>query len=132
MKHYYAVIETGADSSVSVYFPSFPGTTSQADGPAEMYRQAQDALATVVEAMEAGGDALPPSFENGDGGAAEALGAGPTMLVPVEIAGRALRVNVSLNEGLLGRIDDVARRTGTSRSALLARGARLVIAAESV
>jgi hypothetical protein len=54
-----------------------------------------------------------------------------SMLVPVETAGRALRVNVSIDEGLLGRIDEVSKRTGMSRSALLARGARLVIAEES-
>jgi len=53
-----------------------------------------------------------------------------TLLVPVETTGRALRVNVSLDEGLLSRIDDVSRRTGLSRSALLARGARMLIATE--
>jgi metal-responsive CopG/Arc/MetJ family transcriptional regulator len=42
----------------------------------------------------------------------------------------ALRVNISLDEGLLARIDDVSKRTGLSRSALLARGARMVIATE--
>ncbi|MBV8613366.1 MAG: type II toxin-antitoxin system HicB family antitoxin, partial [Acetobacteraceae bacterium] len=52
------------------------------------------------------------------------------LLVPVETAGRALRVNVSLDEGLLARIDDVSKRTGLSRSSLLARGARLLIATE--
>lgn len=50
--------------------------------------------------------------------------------MPVEAAGRALRVNVSLDEGLLMRIDDVSERTGLSRSALLARGARLLIATD--
>lgn len=53
------------------------------------------------------------------------------LLVPVEVAGRALRVNVSLDEGLLARIDDVSKRTGLSRSALLARGARMLIATET-
>jgi len=40
-------------------------------------------------------------------------------------------VNVSIDEGLLARIDDISRRTGLSRSSLLARGARLIIAAET-
>jgi hypothetical protein len=53
-----------------------------------------------------------------------------TLLVPVETAGRSLRVNVSLDEGLLARIDDVSKRTGLSRSSLLARGARMLIATE--
>jgi metal-responsive CopG/Arc/MetJ family transcriptional regulator len=59
------------------------------------------------------------------------LKASTAMLVPVETSGKALRVNISRNESLLSRLDDVARRTGTSRSARLARGARMVIAAES-
>jgi len=95
-------------------------------------RQAKDALATIVEDMEKEGDTLPPSIED------DAI---PdydqstyhdprVLLVPVETAGRALRVNISLNEGLLARIDDVSKRTGLSRSALLARGARMLIATE--
>jgi len=52
--------------------------------------------------------------------------------VPVEAAGRALRVNVSLDGGLLARIDEVSRQTGLGRSALLARGARMLIAIEAV
>jgi metal-responsive CopG/Arc/MetJ family transcriptional regulator len=35
-----------------------------------------------------------------------------------------------LDEGLLARIDDVSKRTGLSRSALLARAARMLIATE--
>jgi hypothetical protein len=33
--------------------------------------------------------------------------------------------------GLLGRIDEIAKRAGLSRSALLAKGARIVIATET-
>jgi hypothetical protein len=53
-----------------------------------------------------------------------------TLLMPMETAGRVLRVNVSVDEGLLARIDDVSKRTGLSHSSLLARGARMLIATE--
>lgn len=53
-----------------------------------------------------------------------------SFLVPVETTGRAPRVNISLDEGLPARIDDASKRTGLSRSALLARGARMPIATE--
>jgi metal-responsive CopG/Arc/MetJ family transcriptional regulator len=53
------------------------------------------------------------------------------LLVPIEVQTRSVRVNVSLDEALLARMDAVADRMGTSRSALLAKGARLAIAAEA-
>lgn len=117
----------------SILFPDFPGVTSVAGRFAEVMRQAKDALATAVEDMEADGVTLPPAVEN-DG--LPDIDRAPfhdprVFLVPVETAGRAVRVNVSLDEGLLGRLDDLSRRTGLSRSALLARGARLAISAEA-
>jgi predicted RNase H-like HicB family nuclease len=135
LRHYYALIEPLDEGrGYSIWFPSFPGTTSHAESPQDVHTQAVDALATVVEAMEADGEALPRSFEAQDGGVTFDAGffkTGTAMLVPVETSGKALRVNISLNEGLLSRLHAVARRTGTSRSALLARGAKLVIATES-
>jgi len=135
VRHYYALVEaTGDGKGYSIWFPSFKGTTSHADTQHDVLRQTMEALATVVEAMEADGETLPLPYEEQDGGVffdAQYLQTSVALLVPVDIAGKALRVNVSLNEGLLSRIDEVARRTGTSRSALLARGAKMVIAADS-
>jgi hypothetical protein len=100
---------------------------------ADIMRQAKDALATVVEDMEADGETLPPSVEddvlpNYD---RSRFHDPQILLVPVDVAGRAIRVNISLDEGLLGRIDEIAKRAGLTRSALLAKGARMVIATEA-
>lgn len=117
----------------SIIFPAFPGVTSVAEALVDIIPQARDALATAVEDMEAEGEALPPAIE--DGAKTPTLPAGlhsPIMLlVPVEVHTRSVRINVSLDEGLLARMDAVASRVGTSRSALLAKGARMAIAAES-
>jgi len=117
----------------SIIFPSFPGVTSTAETLADIIPQARDALATAVEDMESDGEALPPAVE--DGAKTPTLPTGlhsPIMLfVPVEVHTRSVRINVSLDEGLLARMDAVATRMGTSRSALLAKGARLAIAAEA-
>lgn len=59
------------------------------------------------------------------------LGNPIVLMVPTEVRTRSVRVNVSLDAGLLARMDAVAARLGTSRSALLAKGARLAIAAET-
>ncbi len=117
----------------SIIFPAFPGVTSVAETLADLIPQARDALATAVDDMEADDEALPPAVE--DGASQPAVPDGlhnPIMLmVPVEVRTRAVRVNVSLDEGLLARMDAVAARIGTSRSALLAKGARMAIAAEA-
>jgi predicted RNase H-like HicB family nuclease len=121
-----------SETNWSITFPDFPGVTSVAGRFAEVMRQAKDALATAVEDMEKEGERLPPSIEDDT---VPDIATGEfhdprIMIVPVEVVGRATRVNISLDEGLLARIDDVSRRTGLSRSALLARGARMVIATE--
>ena len=107
--------------------------TSVAETLADLFPQARDALAMVVEDMEADREALPPTVEDGADSPVlpNELHLPIMLMVPVEVHTRAVRVNVSLNEGLLARMDAVAARTGTSRSALLAKGARLAIAAET-
>jgi predicted RNase H-like HicB family nuclease len=133
-KHYLAIADKlPGEANWSILFPALPGVTSVAPRFADVMRQARDALATAVEDMARDGEPLPPSIED------DALPdydrsafADPhTLLVPVDVPGRALRVNVSLDEGLLARIDTVSKRTGLTRSALLARAARLLIATES-
>jgi predicted RNase H-like HicB family nuclease len=133
-KNYLAIADLApGEANWSVTFPGFPGVTSVAESFSEVIRQAKDALATAVEDMVADGEALPLAIEDGD---VPAYDRGDfhdprILLVPVDIAGKAMRVNVSLDEGLLARIDDVSKRTGLSRSSLLARGARMVIATET-
>jgi predicted RNase H-like HicB family nuclease len=133
-RHYLAIADRlPGEANWSITFPDFPGVTSVAEQVAAILRQAKDALATAVEDMVKDGEPLPASIE--DDAIPEydpsSYHDPRAFLVPVDTPGRALRVNVSLDEGLLARIDDVAKRTGLSRSALLARGARLVIASEA-
>jgi len=133
-KYYLAVADRHPnESNWSITFPAFPGITSVAENFAGIMRQAKDALATAIEDMQRDNEPLPASIEEN---ALPDYDRTPfhdprTLLVPVETAGRALRVNVSLDEGLLARIDDVSKRTGLTRSALLSRAARLLIATEA-
>ena len=100
---------------------------------ADVMPQARDSLATAIQDMEADGEVLPAAVE--DGAAEPAIPpdahAPMLLLVPADVRTRSVRVNVSLDEGLLARMDAMAARTGTSRSALLALGARMAIAAEA-
>jgi len=121
------------EAAWSITFPHFPGVTSEALDFRDVMQQASDALASMVEVMLEEGDTLPPAIEDGASPAFDTseYDAPYALLVPVEIPGRAVRVNVSLDERLLGRLDEIARRSGNTRSGLLARGARLVIAEEA-
>ena len=133
-KFYLAVADKDPEESLwSILFPSFPGVTSTANRPADLLQQAQEALASAVEVMLEQGLTLPPSVEDDmfpDYDSAD-YHHPVALVVPVEVPGRALRVNISIDEGLLARIDSAAKRSGTTRSALLARGARMVIETEA-
>jgi len=115
----------------SILFPDFPGVTSVAERFADVPLQARDALATAVEDMLAEGELLPPSWEEG------AFSRVPVsefhepryVLVPVEVPENPVRVNVSIDRGLLKRIDDLAQRRGMTRSGFLAEGARELLRA---
>ncbi len=133
-KYYLAVVDrVPEEANWSIVFPGLPGVTSVAEKFGDIMRQAKDALACAVQDMEQDGQALPLSVEEDvvpdyD----RTIFHDPlALLVPVEVSGRSLRVNISIDEGLLARVDDVSRRTGQSRSSLLARGARMLIATEA-
>jgi len=131
---YLAIADKEPDEDAwSITFPALPGVTSQAAEFREIMPQARDALASLVDFLVAENRPLPKALEDGaspDFDPSEYT-APRALLVPVEVPGRAVRVNISLDEGLLGRLDEIARRSGNSRSGLLARGARLVIAEET-
>jgi predicted RNase H-like HicB family nuclease len=131
MRHYIGIAEPTPDGW-SISFPAFPGTVTTGQSLSELLLNAHDALASVVAAMEEDGTAIPESVE--------AVPYGPqynraeyddphVMIVPIETSGKAARINVTMDEGLVARLDSLAERSHASRSALLARGARMVLAA---
>jgi predicted RNase H-like HicB family nuclease len=114
-------------------FPDFPGATTVAGDLDTLYRKAAEMLAFHVAGMLEDGDAIPrvrtldelrrdPAFQADSAGAMVAL-------VQVELPGRAVRVNISMEEGLLRRIDRAAEATGESRSAFLAQAAKARLSA---
>jgi predicted RNase H-like HicB family nuclease len=95
----------------SISFPAFPGTVTTGQDFAELMANARDALASVVAAIVEDGQALPASFESSpeQGYLARAGYQDPhIVLVPVEAGGRAVRINVTMDEGLVARLDTLA------------------------
>ncbi|MBV8739989.1 MAG: type II toxin-antitoxin system HicB family antitoxin [Alphaproteobacteria bacterium] len=133
-RHYIAVADIAPGERMwSIVFPDFPGVTSAASEFAEVPQQARDALATVVDDMLSEGEALPLSVE--EGRQAEP-GRGTFhnpryIVVPVEVPENPTRINVSMDRGLLKRIDETAARRGMTRSGFLAEGARKLLRALS-
>lgn len=122
-----AVIER-ADDGFGVFFPDLPGCTSAGDTVNEAALNAEEALSLHLDGMREDGEAIPaPS-------SIDAIATDPDVdevgrvLVRGEVPGRAIRVQVTIDEGLLARIDRVAK----NRSRFLAEAARAALAAREV
>ncbi len=123
---YSLIHEEGGAYGIS--FPDFPGCVSGGDSLDEAVARGRETLAFHIAGMIEDGDPLPIpralSELKGDADfVADAEGAA-VVAVPIELPGRAVRVNVSLDERLLKAIDRAAHAAGQSRSAFLAEAAR--------
>ncbi len=129
-RYYRALLEEAEDGSWGVVFPELPGCVSHGHDADHATRMAAEALALHLEGMVEDGDAVPeplsllaplPDWLEGED-------VRPfRVLVPVELPGKAVRLNVSFEEGLAQRIDRAADRRGMTRSAFLAEGARRLL-----
>lgn len=123
--HYIAVVDKDENSAFGAWFPDVPGCFSAADEHADLVRNAIEALELHLE-----GDELPQSRDilalREQPEVREALAKG-AFLVEVPFAPpahRPVRLNVSLDQGLVHMIDSVAKKRGMTRSAFLGRAAR--------
>jgi len=125
MSNYIGLIHKEADSDYGVSFPDFPGAVTAGSTLDEARRMAEEALAFHVEGMIEDGETIPePS-------SLESVMADPdnrdavAILVSLKTqAAKAVRINITLPEDILQRIDRFAEANGLSRSGFLARAAR--------
>lgn len=120
---YPAYVHKDESSAYGVTFPDFPGCFSAADEMADLPRMAQEAVEVHFE-----GEELPipapsaPEAWAGD----ERFESGYWLLVDIDLSkinSKAVRLNISLQENLVVRIDAAARARHQSRSAFLAAAA---------
>lgn len=122
---YYPAIIERAGSGYSVFFPDLPGCTSAGDTLQEAALAAEEALSGHLAVSAEHGDDVPSPSD------LDAVERDPDVeevariLVRGERPGRAVRVQISMDEGLLARIDRVAK----NRSGFLAEAARVALAA---
>ena len=116
-------------------FPDFPGATTVAGDLDSLYRKAAEMLAFHVGGMLEDGDPLPAprtldelrqdsAFREDSEGAMVAL-------LDVELPGKSVRVNISLEESILRRIDRAAEAMGETRSGYLAAAAKARLAGDN-
>jgi predicted RNase H-like HicB family nuclease len=121
---YPAIVERGR-AGYGVFFPDLPGCVSAGTTVQEAARNAEEALTGHLLVSAQHGDPIPDPSE------LDAVERDPEVdevariLVRAERPGRAVRINVSLDEGLVAAIDQVA----SNRSGFLAEAARVALLA---
>ncbi len=128
IRYYPALIcENGSQTGYDVVFSDFPGCISFGETMQSAAEAAAEALVLHVEGMVADGEALPPPSAPGfvPDWLSDGIGKATTnVLVPVELPGRSVRANITVDEALLSRIDAAAAQDGNTRSGWLAQAAR--------
>ncbi|MCA0034582.1 type II toxin-antitoxin system HicB family antitoxin [Mesorhizobium opportunistum] len=132
MKQYIGLIHKDAGSDFGVSFPDFPGVITAGKDLDDARSMAEEALALHIEGLVEDGDAIPePSSleavmadaDNRDGVA---------ILVAVKTEARkTVRINVTLPDDVLQRIDAFAEAHGYTRSGFLAKAAEKVMELET-
>lgn len=122
--YYPAIIERASDG-FSVFFPDLPGCVSAGDTVQAAAIGAEEALSGHLAVMIEHGDALPDPSDISAIERDPEVDEVTRLLVRGERPGKTVRVQVTIEEGLLARID----RAASNRSRFLADAARAMLAA---
>lgn len=125
--YYPAIIERG-DEGFGVYFPDLPGCTSAGATVQEAARNAEDALAGHLAVSTQHGDAIAAPSDLDAIERDEEVDEVARVLVRADRPGKAVRLNITLDDGLIAAIDRVA----SNRSGFLADAARAALAARAI
>lgn len=125
MRQYIALIHKDADSDYGVSFPDLPGCVTAGRDLDEARAMAQEALALHLEGLAEDGEALPEPSPLEAVMSDRANRDAVAFLVPAPSAAtKAIRVNVTIPEDVLGEIDRHAEREGMTRSGFLVKAAK--------
>ena len=135
LRYYRALIDQGpAGIAYRVVFPDLPGCTSAGSSVQQAAEQAAEALALHLDGMvEDAADLPEPSAPDAPlpawlarGGQGEVA----RLLVGADVPSRAVRVNVTMEETLLRRMDAAVAAEGASRSGYVMQAVRDRLRAE--
>jgi predicted RNase H-like HicB family nuclease len=125
MRQFIALIHKDAGSDYGVSFPDLPGIATAGVDLDDARRMAEEALALHLSGMEEDGDPIPePSSLEAVMADRENLDGVAILVMAPQKATRAVRVNVTVPEDELERIDRFAAEHGYTRSGFLLRAAK--------
>ena len=129
MATYIAVVHKDPNSDFGVSFPDFPGCITAGSTIDEAKDMAQDAISLHIKGMLEDGEKIPaPSKLEEIIDDPDYMDAVAILLVSVsETKPRSVRVNITVPEDTLRKIDTVAKKKGMSRSSFLVHAAQNAI-----
>ena len=132
MPNYLAVVHKEPASDYGVSFPDFPGCITAGKTIDEAKDLAYEALLLHLDGLREDGEPLPVPMNLEDIVAdPENADAVAFLVVSVPDAqGKAKRINITMPEETLRRVDAAAKRRGLSRSSVLTRAAQEVMEQE--
>ncbi|ESY71924.1 MULTISPECIES: type II toxin-antitoxin system HicB family antitoxin [unclassified Mesorhizobium] len=132
MKQYIGLIHKDGESDFGVSFPDFPGVITAGKDLDDARVMAEEALAFHVEGLVEDGEAIPEPSSLTEVMASSVNRDGVAILVGLKTeAKKAVRVNVTLPDDVLQRIDAFAEAHGYTRSGFLAKAAVKVMELEA-
>ncbi len=129
MATYIAVVHKDPNSDFGVSFPDFPGCITAGTTIDEAKDMAHDAISLHIKGMLEDGENIPaPSKLEEIIDDPDHMDAVAILLVSVsETKPRSVRVNITVPEDMLRKIDTVAKKKGMSRSSFLVHAAQNAI-----
>jgi predicted RNase H-like HicB family nuclease len=131
MANYIAVVHKDPKSDFGVSFPDFPGCITAGSSIDEAKDMAHDALSLHIKGMMEDDENIPtPSKLEDIMDDPDYADAAAILIVSVsEAKPRSIRVNITVPEDMLRKIDTIARKRGMSRSSFLVHAAQNAITA---
>ena len=124
VQQYIGLIHKDAESDFGVSFPDFPGLVTAGEDLDDARGMAEEALAFHIEGLVEDGEAIPEPSSLAEVMASAANRDGVAILVGVKTeAKKVVRVNITLQDDVLQRIDAFAEAHGYTRSGFLAKAA---------
>jgi predicted RNase H-like HicB family nuclease len=125
MRQYIGLIHKDPDSDFGVSFPDFPGVVTAGTDLDDARHMAEEALAFHIEGLVEDGEAIPEpsSLEGVMADPDNRKGVAILVALKAEVS-KAVRVNVTIPQDILQKIDTYAESHGFTRSGFLVQAAK--------
>jgi predicted RNase H-like HicB family nuclease len=119
LRYYWAIVEKSTDGFYA-FLPDLPGATAAGESVEEALRWlAEFAADHIRDSKERDGRNPPEATKLEDIAHDPEAPEYGRVLLPVELPAKAVKISVTVDEGVLARIDRAASEAGTNRSAFL-------------